>query len=59
MGAAVMTAMKVATLKLHEITVMAKNDAGRMELIDRCTINATDTADAAKRYAALFAEGSR
>lgn len=37
-----------------EITVMQENDSGQMVLMDRCTLTAESTADAARAYAALF-----
>lgn len=41
-----------------EITVLAQNDDGQMVLADRVAISADTTADAAKRYAALFLDSA-
>lgn len=40
-----------------EITVLMQREAqSPMTLMDRCTLDATSTADAARQYAALFAD---
>ena len=42
-----------------EITVMAENGSGQMVLMDRCTLTANKTSDAARQYAELFAQLSQ
>jgi hypothetical protein len=39
-----------------EITVLGENNSGNMILMDRCTMTAGNTADAARQYARLFSE---
>jgi hypothetical protein len=41
-------------VKKFEITVLAENDSGQMVLMDRCTLQAENTADSARIYAKLF-----
>lgn len=43
-------------MKQFEITVLARQGEDPYSLADRCTIDAEDTADAARKYAGLFAQ---
>lgn len=42
-----------------EITVLAvREENGPFVMMDRCTLEASDTKDAAQKYAALFTDGA-
>jgi hypothetical protein len=41
----------------HEIQVLGAAEGGGLALRDRCTLDAADTRDAARKYAALFVTG--
>ena len=45
-------------MRTEIMILMQREPNGPMVLMDRCTLEASDTKDAAEKYAALFADGA-